>query len=63
MPLRRENILLSQTLGAAPRLAACHLPRRDEKVTVGEHRLTVVEFSAERIRRLRVERIEDVPTL
>jgi CBS domain containing-hemolysin-like protein len=38
-----------------------HLPRRDESVTVGEHRLTAVEVSAERIRRLRVERIEDIP--
>ncbi len=40
-----------------------HLPRRDEQVTVGEYRLTAVEVSTERIRRLRVERIEDVPTL
>jgi CBS domain containing-hemolysin-like protein len=40
-----------------------HLPRRDESTTVGEYRLTAVEVSAERIRRLRVERIEDVPTL
>ena len=39
------------------------LPRRDEHVTVGDYRLTAVEVSTERIRRLRVERIEDIPTL
>ncbi len=40
-----------------------HLPRRDEAFAFGEYRLTATEVSAERIRRIRVERIEDVPTL
>ncbi|MCX6955715.1 MAG: hemolysin family protein [Verrucomicrobia bacterium] len=40
-----------------------HPPRRDEVLTLGEYRLTAVEVSTERIRRIRVERIEDVPTL
>jgi len=40
-----------------------HLPRRDEVTIVGDYRLTAVEVSAERVRRLRVERIADVPTL
>lgn len=34
-----------------------HLPKRDDKLTVGEYRLTIVEASAERIRRVKVERL------
>jgi CBS domain containing-hemolysin-like protein len=33
-----------------------HLPKRDDKLTVGEYRVTIVEASAERIRRVKVER-------
>ena len=40
-----------------------HLPRRDETLNVGEYRLTAVEVSAERVRRLRVERTADIPVL
>lgn len=36
-----------------------HLPKRDDKLTVGEYRLTVVEASAERIRRVKVERLAE----
>lgn len=39
------------------------LPRRDEAFVFGEYRLTATEVSAERVRRIRIERIEDVPTL
>ncbi len=38
-------------------------PRRDEAFIFGEYRLTATEVTADRIRRIRVERIEDVPTL
>ncbi len=38
-------------------------PRRDEAFIFGEYRLTPTEVTADRIRRIRVERIEDVPTL
>lgn len=38
-----------------------HPPRRDESLTVGDYRLTATEVSTERVRRVRVERIEDVP--
>lgn len=34
-----------------------HLPKRDDKLTVGEYRVTVVEASAERIRRVKIERL------
>lgn len=40
-----------------------HPPRRDESLTAGDFRLTAVEVSTERIRRIRVERIADIPTL
>ena len=40
-----------------------HPPRRDESLTAGDFRLTAVEVSTERIRRVRVERIADIPTL
>ena len=40
-----------------------HPPRRDETLTSGDFRLTAVEVSTERIRRVRVERIADIPTL
>jgi len=40
-----------------------HAPRRDESLTSGDFRFTAVEVSTERIRRIRVERIADVPTL
>ena len=36
---------------------------RDESLTSGDFRLTAVEVSTERIRRIRVERIADIPTL
>ena len=40
-----------------------HPPRRDESLTSGDFRLTAVEVSTERVRRIRVERIADIPTL
>ena len=40
-----------------------HPPRRDETLTSGDFRFTAVEVSTERIRRIRVERIADIPTL
>jgi CBS domain containing-hemolysin-like protein len=38
-----------------------HAPRRDEQLVQGEYRLTATDVSTERVRRVRVERIEDVP--
>jgi CBS domain containing-hemolysin-like protein len=38
-----------------------HAARRDEVLTSGDYRLTATEVSTERIRRVRVERIEEAP--
>jgi len=51
-----------ETVAAWTRRHLGRAPKRDETISVGDYRLTVVEVSAERPRRVRVERIPKDPS-
>jgi CBS domain containing-hemolysin-like protein len=52
-PRQTVGMWLQQRLGVAP--------RRGDVATIGEYRLTATEVSAERLRRVRVERVTEEP--